>query len=461
MGLFSRKKSEPEIKGIDQKQTTIKAADIVSLLDAELPSYLQYGFSLGASNTAYNSDTLLTFYETVSQVNSLINYIAENGAKLEIGHYRYQSNGKKKLLGQTELLSTVDKIDFEDALKQLLIHGNLHFRKGTTPGFEYPTKYTVEASNLIYVIPQYSIDQYGRPDQSRDVLENPVKMFKKRIENGILKNIQLEEMLHIKNANPNKTGRNYYYGASKLYAATRTISILANVYDTINTILTAKGALGFISRNAKQGEIDPLMWGDQKEDIEKKLNEGYGTVGNRRAIMATLADLKWNRMDSPINEFMPIELTSQEFAYLCNQFFCPDILFNSKDGRTYNNYIEAQKVFYTNCLAPAMSLILSEISKDAKINLKNEWLEVDWSNVEALQLDKKAHAETKTAEINYLGAMLEKKLLTKNQVLESMEFPRVNMPEFDEYEKPKPEPTEPTEPNNNDQNTDEDGSEQE
>jgi len=455
MGLFSRKKSNSvQVEQPDTTERTKAESNFMTLLNAKIPEYITGYFNINNKSQPYNSDTLLKFYETVSQVNSLINYIAENCAKLPIKHYRYQSNGKKKPLPETELLKTVDKIDFDDAVKQVLIHGNLFLLKGITPGFEYPTKYTVEGSNRIFVIPQYTQDQYGSPILTKDVNDNPVIGYKKLIDAGNLKQLKIEEVIHVRKANPNKVGKNYYYGASKLYAATRSINVLANVYDTINTILSAKGALGFISRAAKQNELDPMMYQDIIENVERRINEDFGTTGSRRAIMTTLADLKWNRMDSPVNEFMPIELTAQEFAQLCNQFAVPDILFNSKGNTTYNNYKEAQKVFYTNCIEPLMSLILTSISIDAKIHLRNEWLEVDYSGIDALQIDKKTHAESKQAEINYLGLMIDKKLISKNQALEIMEFPTVNEPEFNEIT--KPEPIKPTvEPNN----TEEDGDE--
>ena len=138
--------------------------------------------------------------------------------------------------------------------------------------------------------------------------------------------MELEQICYIRDKNPRKIGIDYYYGASRLYAATRTISVLSNLYDTINTILAAKGALGFISRQTVAGEVDPHQWESIVDKIEEKLNNEYGTTGNRKAIMATFANLKWNRMVAPINDYIPIELTRQEFAQLCNQLGMPDVL---------------------------------------------------------------------------------------------------------------------------------------
>jgi phage portal protein BeeE len=139
--------------------------------------------------------------------------------------------------------------------------------------------------------------------------------------------------------------------------------------------------------------------------------------------MATYADAKWNRMDAPMNEFMPVELTSQEFAQLCNQMGgIPDILFNSKGNTTYNNYETALKVFYINCLQPIMSNILDTISLDLKLPAKNELLEPDYSEIECLN-------ETSLDKIIYL---FNSNIITKNQVLELMGMPESSNPSFNE-----------------------------
>jgi len=170
-------------------------------------------------------------------------------------------------------------------------------------------------------------------------------------------------MIHIKDLNPRKTGVNYYNGASRLYAATRSIHVLSNIYDTINTILSAKGALGFLSRETKSGEIDPKQWLEVVDAIEEKINNDYGTTDGKKAIMATYANMKWNRMDSPISEFMPVELNAQEFAQLCNQMGgMPDALLNSKGNSTYNNVVEMYKGFMVNLLMPIHSNIFNTIS---------------------------------------------------------------------------------------------------
>ena len=101
--------------------------------------------------------------------------------------------------------------------------------------------------------------------------------------------------------------------------------------------------------------------------------------------MATHADLQWQRMDAPINDYLPIELTAQEFSQLCNQLGgIPDVLLNSKGASTYNNVIELKAAFYENFVMPLLSNIYNSISIGLGISKNNEWIVADYSGIEAL-----------------------------------------------------------------------------
>lgn len=428
MGLFDRfiKKPTPE-----PKETTKSAGNM-----QRLDSPLQERFLIAGTKVddKFNNNTLLTLYETVSQVNSIVNYIASKGSDIPIKHVKYLGNGKTKDLGETELLQSlnnpnkgVSRNSFaEDIILQFLIQGNTPIIKTYTPGFKYPTSYKVYPSHELFVIPQWHIDQYGTPSQAKSVFDNPVVGYKHRLQNGTMRALTIEEVCYIKDKNPRKTGKDYYNGASRLYAATRTIKVLSNLYDTINTILSAKGALGFVRRTTTAGEIDPMQWKQTAEDLEQKLNYEYGTTDGKKAIGTTYGNFDWVRMDSPVNEFLPIELTQQEFAQLCNQLGgMPDVLLNSKGSSTYNNVLELNKAFYENVIKPLLSNIYDSISIDLGISKSNEWIVADYSKIQALN-------EVPIDKIKYY---YDSKMLSKNEALELGGLPQNSDASFNEINK--------------------------
>jgi phage portal protein BeeE len=455
MGLFSRKSKA--VTSEQTKESTLKdSTKSEGAMTRGNTNRVQYLIGASRDEKKFNSKTLLVFYETVSQVNSIINFISEKCSEIPIKHFKYLANGKRKWLGETEVQKLIDILPIHEAATQLQIHGNVYLLKKYTPGFLFPTGLDVLPADRMYAIPLHSIDQYGTPSTNQDVFNNPIIRYSKQLDDGSLINYKKEEIIHIRDINPSKTGLDFYYGASRLYAASRSINVLANIYDTINTILAAKGALGFISRNSKTGEVDPLMYQELMDEVERRINEDFGTTGDRRSIMVTGVDARWNRMDSPVNDFMPVELNAQEFSQLCNQLRnVPDILFNSKGNAHYNNWKEAEKAMYVNCVLPLVNTILTAITKDLKINISGEWIEADDSEIPAMQTDDKTNAEAKQVEINYLEKMLNKNLVTKNQVLELMGFPTVNQPEFNEYKEAAPIPVMPVQLINDEEDGDE------
>ena len=411
---------------------TIKSNTIVPL-DKPLPPYITKVYTREQTTKKFNTNALMLLYETVSQVNSVVNYVAIKAADIPIKHVKYLGNGKTKDMGETEYLKSLNSPNkgvsmnsfIEDIVLQYVIQGNAPVKIIRTPGFVAPTSYDVWNAATLYKIPQYSIDQYGTPSMAKDVRDNPVLYYKNELQNGYLQRMELEDFIYIKDKNPRKIGIDYYYGASRLYAATQSITILKNLYETINTILAAKGALGFLKRTTRNGEIDPMQWKDTVEAIEQRINEDYGTTGGRKSIMATYADMDWVRMDSPVNEFLPIELTQQEFAQLCNQIGgVPDVLFNSKGTSTYNNVVELKKAFYENTIKPLLNNIYNTISIGLGINVKNEWIVADYSGIPELN-------ETPLDKIKYY---YDSKMITKNEALMLGGLPESTDPSFNDIE---------------------------
>lgn len=436
MGFFSRKKAEQPTNE-HLKSSMPEQNGMIQPLTAE-PLFYYNGYSSSSFTQKYNSDVLLMLYEGVSQLNYVINYIAKKANEIPYVHYKIDPDGKKIPLGETDAIKFIDSINIQDVVVQFLIHGNAFIQKKLTPGFKFPTSGIIHPSNRIYVIPANSIDQYGTPNTTIDVFENPIVRFSKQIDSGLIKNYQLDEIIHIKDVQANLRGKDYYYGSSRLFAAVDTSNTLKYLAETINTILNAKGALGFISRNSKANELDPLAMKDPVDAAEKRINEDFGTTGGRRAVMATVADLKWNRMDSPMSEFMPVELSSYEFEQICNQLGgVPAMLFNGKTNASYNNMREAKASFFTNCLSPILTHIFAEISKDLNITQKNEWIEPDFSNIEELQKDKKTEFEAAKVEDEVIRARFDNNEITFNEKLAALGLQPISNADYRKSELPQ------------------------
>jgi phage portal protein BeeE len=444
--FFAKKKYETqpqqdEVK-MEQPQPERVKHGAYDLEYDNIPAYILNSYTQNSrGGLKYNSDTFLLMYERVPQLQGIINYILDKAAEVPFRHYRYQGNGKKKDLGETDVIKLLqnpnerdNEISFkQDAIAQLAIHGNVPIIKKRTPGFALPTKLWVEASNRIWAIPKFSIDQYGLPNTAKDHTENPIVQYRKQLDSGELKTIDIRDMIYIRDVNPSKTGRDFYYGQSRIYAATKTIKVLDNLYNTLNALLANRGALGFIKRNTRQGEVDAGMWNDAVEKFEAEFLAKYGTSDGKRPVMATVADLDFIRMSFPISEFMPTELGAQEFSMLCNSLYgFPDKLLNSKDASTYNNITTLERMMYTNTLMPILATLYNGLSAGLGLTQKNEWLEADYSGIECLQASAKEKADMINVKTGYLTLLNEKGYINKNKVLEEIGYETVANDEFNQ-----------------------------
>jgi len=426
MGLFSK------------KQTSLKTINTGFTWPLMSEAPISFSYYNPKFDKHYNSQILAELYNKVGAVNAIINYISSRCAELPINHVRYLSNGKKKILGETKQLNRLQNPNdqqtqntyLESIYQNILIHGNSPVWMFNVPGFEEPQRIEILPSEKVFIIPEKSQDLTGTPANGQDPRYNPIKSYKLYI-NGRYIDIPIEEIIYIKRSNPNRTGADWYYGMSPLYAATRNIDILSGLYDTINTVTQYKGALGFIKKITRSGQVDPMMDPAEKALTEEKLLS-YGTKAGQKSVFVTPYDLQWVRMDSPISDFLPVQMDEKQFGHLCNQFALADVLLNSKLASTYNNVKEAEIKSYQNCFMPLVQNVLNAHSVGFGMAERNEWFEADYSGVACLQEDEKLKYEAADTKRQYFQNLYDAGLITKNQILSGLDMPENADPSFNE-----------------------------
>jgi phage portal protein BeeE len=424
------------------RQVTKAAGNFVLPLDKQLP-FLLPGYKPGNDNK-FNSLNLAILYNTVGAVNAIINYISQKVGEIPVQHVRYQSNGKKKVLGETEQLKLIQSpepgksgtVFISEIAASLMIQGNAPVWFNRTPGFTVPTRSNLLAADSVYAIPRLTMDQYGTPQLTADPRSNEIVRYHMLI-NGRWIVIPLEEVCYIRNINPNKTGRDWYYGMSPLYGAIRNIDILSGLYDTINTVTQYRGALGFVSKVSRANQLDILPAEDLMTPLRERFLERYGTGKQKDAIAFTPYDLKWVKIDAPISDFLPVEIDEKQFGHICNQFHIADVLLNSKLSSTYNNVKEAQVSSYQNCMMPLLETILRSLSEYLGMTARNEWFEGDFSGISALQEDELDKYKALNEKRTYYVELYNAGMITKNQALTGLEMPENTDPSFNQIKDEK------------------------
>lgn len=414
-----------------QKAQIIEGGDSVPLWQP-IGSEMLIGYNPNFGTKKFNSENLLKLYNEVGAVNSVINFIATRCGELPINHVKKLSNGKIKILGDTDAIKAIRKLRLQNIASGMLIHGNVPVWKMQAPGFKIPSRLEQLPSQHIFPIPEKSIGFQGIPSPTADPRFNPISGYNFLIE-GKYYPIPLDELIYIKNTNPNLSGVDYYSGMSPLYAAVRSIDILSGLYDTINTVTQYKGALGFIKKISRPGQVDPLAGATEGKTFTDEYFSKYGmnTRKGQKPIGFTPFDLAWVKVDAPIRDFLPVELTSQQFGHLCNQFAISDVLMNNNEASTESNVKAAEIRAYENCFKPLMKNILESLSEGLGLNESGECFEADYSEVACLQESTLSKYQGKQTASDHLITLCNAGFITRNQVLEELGYPTNPDPEWD------------------------------
>jgi hypothetical protein len=391
------------------------------------PSTIQFSETLSdiLKENKYGTglDTMLYFFNNVSEINSLITYIAQKCADIPVRHVRYTSNGKEKDLGRTDFIKLLEKPNhlqhgrtfIINAISSYLVYGFIPINKIVPIGWDNPTELFMFNGNDFYLIPERSINMYGLPPSGDDWRTN--KIIKYRWFNDAKQyDFDPSQIILINDSNLSFKNGAYLKGQSRLYSAIRSVKTLSYIYDTVNALIANKGAEGIVTKKSRAGEIDTGWDPEDQKRIEDKLYS-YGTTDGRRPIGVSSKDLGFLRLSVPVSEFMPIELKQHEFRTLATALLFPSVLLNDKEGSIYNNVALAQKAFYTDCLMPINNLYYSCLSSGFGLNNNSEALKPDYSEVECLQADKKLLTEIEKLSDETIRARFDNNEITLNEKL--------------------------------------------
>jgi hypothetical protein len=107
-------------------------------------------------------------------------------------------------------------------------------------------------------------DKFGNVSDNINCLDDELRFY--NYFHGLnITTYQTNEVIHIKDSNINFVNGGRFYGQSKLFASVRSVNLLSNVYDVVNSILSSP--IGFIKK-INQAHIRQL-WTAKKRSLLK------------------------------------------------------------------------------------------------------------------------------------------------------------------------------------------------
>ena len=185
-------------------------------------------------------------------------------------------------------------------------------------------------------------------------------------------------------------------GLSVIQVAHRVTKTGNDRWDASATLFQNRGAIGFVTDRASGVNGGRPMDATEAAQVQAAFDKRSAGTDKYGRTLVTNKDLKFQQMAMSSTDLQLVEQGVVGLRAICNVLGYDSSLFNDPANKTFNNRKEAEKSMYTNVMMP-----LAEIFDAADTNFiaRNHYpdgsrrIRHDFSQVEALQTDKKTEAE--------------------------------------------------------------------
>jgi len=230
--------------------------------------------------------------------------------------------------------------------------------------------------------------------------------------NGIRTVIPVADLIIIRDFTPS-----FYtltFPGSKLQAMEKPINNIIGAYDSRNTLMNYRGALGILSRDSGNSQFEAV---GISEEEKKQLQEDFRRYGLRSRqwhVIITQAQLKWQQMGYPTKDLLLMEEVEESTRAICaGQNFPPFIL--GLADTTYNNMNAAEKGLYQNATIPDACNYYDQMTTAFDLQRRNLHIDKDYSHIPVLQDDKKTLADARKSMNDAMKIEWDNNLCTLNE----------------------------------------------
>ena len=365
---------------------------------------------INASTSIFPNYTVLESidaYCTMDDVYSVISYLADTAARIPMFGYKVVNDNNLKSMrkhGQISLqgkyhrvkalqdLQPSDKfeqfmssISYQDRVKYytiLYITGELFLYKEVLelgPNAGQVILHTMNNQNVTVIIsegfPQHIIGY-------------------EYLDAGFSGRLSTDEVIHVKYYNPMVSNGQQWRGLSPLQVLSKRLTRLEAGMDASVAQMQNGGVPGIVY---EKSDYAVEVLGQRKNDFAKYLRN----AANKGAPYFAAGEMGYVELGLKLADMEVTDMQKIDFTKLCNAYKFPEVLLNNTDASTYNNVNAAMKMLYTNSILPNIhifrdALIEGIVPHYAKDGVKRT-IEIDLSDIPALQDDMKAQADALSA----------------------------------------------------------------
>ena len=137
---------------------------------------------------------------------------------------------------------------------------------------------------------------------------------------------------------------------------------------------------------------------EERQQIEEKFKQRAGGSENYNKMLTVGSKVKYTSLGLSPKDLTLTDLDINKLRKFCNVYGLSSQLFNDPANKTFNNLGEAKKSLYTEAAIPLAQLFVDAWNENLvpifnEQDNKEYYIELDTSEIEVLQKDKKAEAE--------------------------------------------------------------------
>jgi len=290
-----------------------------------------------------------------------------------------ENNDFLKLLSKPNQNQTLKEYRKEQYLNYLLT-GDSFELKTSLIGFSYPT-----ALNILP--PQFVEIEVENTNRFFSPIKDYIFTY-----GGYREVYEAEKVMHVKILDPSYPSTQK--GLSPLQPSYMALSTSNQVHKAEESMIENRGATGMISNNS---EGYP-MTEEERNEIDANFKGRIGGASNYNKMITVGSNVKFTSLGANPKDLMLTEIDLNKLRKFCNIYGLSSQLFNDPANKTFNNLGEAKKSLYTESAIPLAQTFVDNWNENLvpifnKRDRKQYYIELDISEIEVLQKDKKQEAE--------------------------------------------------------------------